>query len=48
MSEDALKVIQLELEPDEKVYKELLTLPLHVDLSQDDISHIASSLKQLL
>ena len=32
----------------EKVYKELLTLPLHVDLSQDDISHIASSLKQLL
>jgi len=32
----------------EKVYKELLTLPLHVDLSEDDISHIASSLKKLL
>ena len=32
----------------EKVYKELLTLPLHADLSEDDISHIASSLKKLL
>ena len=32
----------------ENVYKELLTLPMHVDLSDNDISHIASSLKKLL